>query len=175
MRRSDCIESSCFGWCSKESWWLLARSHSWNLVVLPALVVQQTFPFGTVPPYIFCSKISYVKAVLCWREIIVCLLSVNGVFWLHCASSWVRSSYYVAKPKQRDAFKQAFCWGSVCLRALFSAGGELELRLSVPAAMKTLQPIFFQCNGPWQRRIIKWNSAVCELMDGSFICCTMPR
>lgn len=62
--------------------------------------------------YVHYSKILFNNANLHWRETVVSLPDVNGVFWLHCASTWIVSNYYVVKPlspKLRDAFRLGFC------------------------------------------------------------------
>lgn len=62
--------------------------------------------------YISCSRIFYNNAILRWRETIVSLSDINGVFWLCCAFFWIMSSSYAIKPlspKQRAAFGLGFC------------------------------------------------------------------
>lgn len=110
--------------------------------------------------YIYYSKILDNNAILRWRETVVSLPDINGVFWLCCAAFWIVSISYVVKPlspKPRDAFRLGFCRESLCSRELFSAPGMCELGDTIPAAVKMLQPISssFLCNSPWQRRTIK--------------------
>ena len=62
--------------------------------------------------YIYYSKILYNNAILHWRETVVSLPDINGVFWLRHASSWIMSNCSVVvplSPKQRDAFRLGFC------------------------------------------------------------------
>lgn len=74
-----CLCAACFG--------CVANLSIWNIAL-----------------YIYYSKILYNNAAFHGRETVVPLPDVNGVFWLCCASPWIRSSYYAVKPpfpKQR--------------------------------------------------------------------------